>query len=199
MIRARLAAFAVLAVVAGCTRERAHPEEPAADVRAPLPTSATSIRGTPPAPPSSAPSSAASTTPDGAREGLRFVTPPEDLELAAFLRSARLKEKARGRLLVVYVGAPWCPPCKRFHAAAREGHLDAVAGRLTLVSLDADRDTERLAPLGYVFKNIPYFAVVGENGGPARAHAVVDVKPSAQDEISATLGAFQRDLAPAPR
>jgi hypothetical protein len=123
-----------------------------------------------------------------ANEHLRFSSPPADAELAAYLRAERLRAKGEGRLLVVYAGASWCPPCRRFHAAAHEGSLDASLGHLTLVELDADKDAERLASLGYVFKNIPYFAVPGENGRPTnRQLAVVDVSPAAQDRIVETL------------
>jgi thiol-disulfide isomerase/thioredoxin len=126
--------------------------------------------------------------PDAAREALRFLSPPGDAELGAFLRTERLRAKGEGRLLVVYAGAPWCPPCRRFHAASHGGSLDASLGLVTLVELDADKDAERLAALGYVFKNIPYFAVPAENGKPTnRQLAVVDVTPGAQDRIVETL------------
>lgn len=121
-------------------------------------------------------------------EQLRFLGAPADAELGAFLRTERLRAKGEGRLLVLYAGAPWCPPCRRFHAAAHEGALDASLGRVTLVELDADKDAERLAGLGYVFKNIPYFAVPGETGRPtAQQLAVVDVTPAAQGRIVETL------------
>ncbi len=184
-------AFASNVALVGCARENERTEKLVPDPRPP-PVASTVTTTTPPTPGSSPMPLASAPPADASREGLRFVTPPDDLELSAFLRSERLKQKAQGRLLVVYVGAPWCPPCKRFHAAASEGRLDAQSGRLTLVALDADRDTERLASLGYVFKNIPYFAIVGQSGRPTESHAVIDVKASAQDEIATTLSGWQR-------
>lgn len=129
-----------------------------------------------------------SVLPAVANEHLRFLSPPSDAELGAYLRTERLRSKSEGRLLVVYAGAPWCPPCRRFHSAAHGGSLDASLGRVTLVELDADKDAERLGSLGYVFKNIPYFAVPGENGKPTnRQLAVVDISPAAQNQIVETL------------
>lgn len=123
-----------------------------------------------------------------AHEQLRFLGAPADAELGAFLRTERLRAKGEGRLLVLYAGAPWCPPCRRFHSAAHGGALDASLGRVTLVELDADKDAERLSGLGYVFKNIPYFAVPSETGRPTSQQlAVVDVTPAAQDRIVEAL------------
>ena len=65
--------------------------------------------------------------------------------------------------------------------------LERRRGRI-LAKLDADKDAERLGSLGYVFKNIPYFAVPGENGKPTnRQLAVVDISPAAQNQIVETL------------
>ena len=136
-----------------------------------------------------------------ARSGtqLRFLDAPADAELGAFLRTERLRAKGEGRLLVVYAGAPWCPPCRRFHSAAHGGSLDASLGRVTLVELDADKDSERLAGLGYVFKNIPYFAVPGETGRPTSQQlAVVDVTPAAQERIVETLRLWTTSASASP-
>lgn len=66
--------------------------------------------------------------------------------------------------VLVYVGAPWCEPCKRFHDAAENGQLDGVFPNLRLVEFDLDVDADRLARAGYASKMIPLFAIPTENG-----------------------------------
>jgi len=65
---------------------------------------------------------------------------------------------------VVYVGAPWCEPCQRFHHAVEQGQLDATFPDVDLVTFDADRDSERLASAGYVSRLIPLLALPGPDG-----------------------------------
>jgi len=72
-------------------------------------------------------------------------------------------ELRRGRLLV-YVGASWCEPCRRFHEAASAGKLDAQLGGLRLLEFDYDRDEPRLRAAGYVSQLIPLFALPAPDG-----------------------------------
>ena len=69
-----------------------------------------------------------------------------------------------GRVLLVYVGAPWCEPCQRFHKAAAAGALDARFPRLRLLEFDHDRFVDGLAGGGYTSRYIPLFAVPGPDG-----------------------------------
>ena len=69
-----------------------------------------------------------------------------------------------GRQLLVYVGAPWCEPCRRFHQAAAEHKLDQAFPRLRLLEFDDDRDAARLAMAGYTSKFIPLFARPNPDG-----------------------------------
>jgi thiol-disulfide isomerase/thioredoxin len=73
------------------------------------------------------------------------------------------KELRRGRLLV-YVGASWCEPCRRFHEAASAGKLDAQLGGLRLLEFDFDHDEARLRAAGYVSQLIPLFALPASDG-----------------------------------
>ena len=63
-----------------------------------------------------------------------------------------------GRVVLIYVGAEWCEPCKRFHDAAKRGELDQAFPNLRLLELDHDRDGERLRAAGCVSELIPLFA-----------------------------------------
>jgi hypothetical protein len=72
--------------------------------------------------------------------------------------------RTRGRRLVVYVGARWCEPCRRFHEAANRRELDAVLGDVTLLEFDLDRDGERLQVAGYASEYIPLFALPAADG-----------------------------------
>src|SRR5688500_14350092 len=52
------------------------------------------------------------------------VQAPERLETAQpFLKEQVSSAKAAGERLLVYVGASWCEPCERFHAAVAAGEL----------------------------------------------------------------------------
>lgn len=83
---------------------------------------------------------------------------------ATLIAEALAKEASEGRQLVVYVGAPWCEPCRRFHAAAEAGSLDAAFPTLTLLEFDMDADRERLATAGYTPRLIPLFALPKSDG-----------------------------------
>ena len=71
---------------------------------------------------------------------------------------------ARGRDVVVYVGATWCEPCGYFHRAVVDGQLDAGFPRLTLLEFDADVDEARLRAAGYTSQMIPLFVRPGPDG-----------------------------------
>lgn len=85
-------------------------------------------------------------------------------DLAVQVMREEERAKADGRDLVVYVGAPWCEPCTRFHKAAQAGELDAAFPTLRLLELDHDRDEDRLRAAGYASRLIPLFAVPGPDG-----------------------------------
>jgi hypothetical protein len=68
------------------------------------------------------------------------------------------------RQLLVYVGATWCEPCRRFHDAAAKGLLDHDFPSLRLLEFDSDRDHDRLAEAGYTSRLIPLFALPGGDG-----------------------------------
>ena len=81
-------------------------------------------------------------------------------------KSANLDETTWGRELAplagfypsLYVGAPWCEPCVRFHDAAAAGKLDRDFPDLRLLELDRDRDQAELGKAGCLSQMIPLFA-----------------------------------------
>jgi len=89
---------------------------------------------------------------------------PASGDVDALVRDALAKSSAEKRRLVVYVGATWCEPCRRFHEAAGKGELDAAFPDLDMLVFDLDRDGERLASAGYVSKYIPLFALPKTDG-----------------------------------
>jgi hypothetical protein len=74
------------------------------------------------------------------------------------------RARSDGRRLLVYVGATWCEPCRRFHDATAAGKLDADLGSLRLLEFDFDRDEPRLRAAGYVSELIPLFAAPNADG-----------------------------------
>jgi thiol:disulfide interchange protein len=104
---------------------------------------------------------------DAAREtGVRIGVAGQDSDALSVVRTERLRAKAEGRVLVVYAGAAWCEPCKRFKHAIQTGALDDKLAKTTLLVFDADRDTERLASAGYKFQFIPFVGLPGADGHP---------------------------------
>lgn len=105
----------------------------------------------------------AGTSPGAARRKVR-LEPASPGPLAPIVAARAEAERADGRRLLVYVGAPWCEPCRRFHEAAAAGELDATLGDVTFLELDADADRERLATAGYVSRMVPLFALPSPEG-----------------------------------
>jgi hypothetical protein len=99
----------------------------------------------------------------GSGAGVRIVAAPPG-EVATLVREALSRAAAEHRRLLVYVGATWCEPCRRFHEAALRGELDASFGGLTLLEFDLDRDGERLKAARYESGYIPLFAVPAPDG-----------------------------------
>jgi thiol-disulfide isomerase/thioredoxin len=95
---------------------------------------------------------------------IEWIKAPAGEDAAAVVKRELERAHADKKTLLVYVGATWCEPCKRFHDASTRGELDGVFLDLRLVEFDLDVDAERLARAGYVSKMIPLFAIPTENG-----------------------------------
>ncbi len=108
--------------------------------------------------------------------GVRIGKGGDEPDLAKLVKSEGDRAKGEGRDLVVYVGATWCEPCKRFHAAAARGELDDAFPSLTLLEFDLDVDRDRLATAGYTSKLVPLFALPHADGRASERHIEGSVK-----------------------
>lgn len=84
--------------------------------------------------------------------------------VAAIVQRERGRIQAAGGRLIVAVGAPWCEPCRRFHAAVTEGKLDAAIPGVVFLEFDHDRDGDRLREAGYTSRLIPLYVVPDAEG-----------------------------------
>src|SRR5512142_2189326 len=95
--------------------------------------------------------------------GVEMVpAPPGDVPALVKMELARAARDHRQ--LLVYLGATWCEPCRRFHQAAAEHRLDRDFPSLRLLEFDNDRDGARLAMAGYTGQYIPLFARPASDG-----------------------------------
>ena len=84
--------------------------------------------------------------------------------LEQFVQQHVEEADASGKRVLVYVGATWCEPCKRFHKALESGQLDEQLAGTQFIEFDADRDGAELRAAGYASKYIPLFSVPDQSG-----------------------------------
>ncbi len=117
------------------------------------------------------------------------TTPPSMIHVGpgplAPLIAAELRRAAPDMAIVlVYVGASWCEPCRHFKRAFEAGELDATLPDLRLIALDEDDDADRLAAAGYSGSMIPRFVVPGPDGRASGLRIEGSIKgPDAPAEI----------------
>jgi thiol-disulfide isomerase/thioredoxin len=92
----------------------------------------------------------------------RRSSPPAPLE--QFVQQHVEEGDVSGTRVLVYVGATWCEPCKRFHEALESGELDASLAGTQFIEFDADRDRAELRAAGYASQYIPLFSVPDPTG-----------------------------------
>lgn len=122
---------------------------------------------------------------------IQVVQAAQDSDALSAIRTERLKAKADGRVLVVYVSATWCEPCKKLKEEIEAGRLDDRYGKTTLLAFDADKDLDRLGAAGYTFKFVPYVALPGADGKPADAQEATGKGKEAWKELLGKLDAWQ--------
>ena len=113
---------------------------------------------------------------DGPAGKVELVAAPAEGAVAPWVFDQLQAARARGRDVLVYVGASWCEPCQHFHQAAARGDLDAWFPRLTLLEFDQDRDEARLARAGYTSEYIPLFVRPRPDGSAGSARMQGSVK-----------------------
>lgn len=124
---------------------------------------------------------------------VELVDAPPTHDIAAYVTAQLARRDAT---TVVYVGASWCEPCRRFHEAAAAHRLDAAFGGLRLLIFDLDRDEAALEAAGYRSELIPLFALPGPDGRASGEQFSGSIKgPGALDEIVPHLRAL---LGPSP-
>jgi thiol-disulfide isomerase/thioredoxin len=117
-----------------------------------------------------------------------FVAAPREGALEAVVRAARAAALAEERLLLVYVGASWCEPCRHFHEAVEAGRFDRELANVRFLELDADADRDRIDASGYGGRLIPRFAVPAADGTATDRRIEGGTKsPAAADEILGRL------------
>jgi thiol:disulfide interchange protein len=84
--------------------------------------------------------------------------------LEQFVQQHVEEADASGMRVLVYVGATWCEPCKRFHKALESGQLDEALAGTKFIEFDSDRDASELRAAGYASKFIPLFSVPDQSG-----------------------------------
>lgn len=127
---------------------------------------------TAPAPSTPAPAPAVTPTPTRPEDSWPASERPELIaaelsatgDLGALLRSETARATTDGRKLVVYVGATWCEPCRRFHDALKAGSLHAAFPKVRFLELDADRHARPIQGAGCQSDFIPLFALPDANG-----------------------------------
>lgn len=88
--------------------------------------------------------------------------PGEDTPAADFVKETMADHE--DRTVLVYVGATWCEPCRRFHDAVEAGELDETFPDLELVEFDLDEHKALLTEAGYASRLVPLFSVPNADG-----------------------------------
>lgn len=99
-----------------------------------------------------------------AHRGIELIEAPPVKDVAVYVAMQAAHAATDHKKLIVYVGATWCEPCRRFHDAAAAGQLDDAFGDLRLVTFDLDRDEAALQAAGYRSELIPLFALPRPDG-----------------------------------
>ena len=111
--------------------------------------------------------------------------------LDVFVRAAIAEADADGRSLVVYVGATWCEPCRRFHDAVKAGLLDDALSGVRFLEFDHDAHQDGLKRAGYLKRFVPLFAIPKPDGHASeRLHQGAVRGPGAVDFIMPRLSAL---------
>lgn len=96
--------------------------------------------------------------------------------VAPLVRGAADAARQNAGQVVVYIGATWCEPCKRFKTALAARSLDSSFPGVRFVEFDWDRDEKRLKHAGYGGRLIPRFVIPDEHGSASQLRIEGSIK-----------------------
>lgn len=97
----------------------------------------------------------------------------------------------QGQRVVLEMGAPWCPPCKRAKALLAEDGVKAELGGVVLLRANSDVWGEDLDVLGFDAPVIPVYYALDDVGGPSGDSARGD-RWKSREQVRKGLLAFLR-------
>lgn len=126
-----------------------------------------------------------------AKEKVQLLAAPAQGSIQDIVQREQARAQSEGRQLLIYVGAPWCEPCRRFHQAAEAGSLDDFFPKLRILEFDRDRDEARLEQAQCSSKLIPLFALPDKKGRCSERRFFGSIKgPGAVANITPRLRAL---------
>lgn len=124
----------------------------------------------PPSPPGNPQPSAAAAGPELAR------APAALADVQPYVAQELQRAQREKRPLLVYVGASWCEPCRRFHEAVETGALNGVIPPVRLLEFDHDAQHEALERAGYKPRLLPQFSIPKADGSPSERQMKGSIK-----------------------
>lgn len=94
-----------------------------------------------------------------------------------------------GQRVVLEMGAPWCPPCKRAKALLEEDAVKTQLGGIVMLRVNSDAWGEDLDTLGFDAPVIPVYYVLDDEGAPTKKSVRGD-RWKNQAQVRAGLLAF---------
>jgi thiol-disulfide isomerase/thioredoxin len=95
---------------------------------------------------------------------------PGDGPLAPYISAAVGRAANEGARTIVYVGATWCDPCRRFKDSLAQGKLNGALRGIRFLEFDKDKHGDQLDAAGYQSQYIPLFAVPADDGRHSGKH-----------------------------
>lgn len=104
---------------------------------------------------------------------LELVKAKDHVPVEIIVDEELARAKTTGQQVILYVGAPWCEPCRYFHEAAAAGKLDEAFPELRVIEFNLDDDEARLEVAGCRSRMIPLFARVTSDGKCHPEHRIM--------------------------
>lgn len=107
------------------------------------------------------------------------------------LRMHAKRGAKKGQRVVLEMGAPWCPPCKRAKALLTEAEVKADLEGVVLLRANSDVWGDDLDALGFDAPVIPVYYGLDEGGGPS-GDSVRGDRWKSREQVRKGLLAFLR-------